>query len=88
MGIFAVSLALLLLELERSHRQLRDKLLPHRRSWQREVSSILGLPSARFYWVFLVSGLTCILGAAAHALLEALFHSLHPNVGVFLRRAS
>ena len=42
--------------------------------------SILGFAFRSLLLGLLVSGLICILGAAAHALLEALFHPYDPNV--------
>ena len=45
--------------------------------------SILGFAFRSLLLGLLVSGLICILGAAAHALLEALFHPYDPNAGAF-----
>ena len=42
--------------------------------------SILGFAFRSLLLGLLVSGLICILGAAAHALLEALFHPYDPSV--------
>jgi putative effector of murein hydrolase LrgA (UPF0299 family) len=45
--------------------------------------SILGFAFRSLLLGLLVSGLICILGAAAHALLEALFHPYDPTAGMF-----